>query len=511
MTALIVDDEKVICDGLRTLVGRLDLQELTTLRTAYRADDALQIVREIMPDILITDVRMPGKTGLELIADARRVRPDLRAIIVTGHDDFQLVREALRLEAIDYLLKPATRDELRAALLRAMEEINEIRESRAALANDRLSYFDSLIDATWPWFAEGVDITPTTVRRLDQGLRERVGFDTVMMVAFESQTHEAVALGRALLTRIASATGDDVLWRLREVEAAGIGVLVAATPQKLLDAVNALARAARAEGHLHVSYAGPRSGIRSLPALMDTLRRARVRKLSDDGYVHEYHDSDRLADSDRWAETRAQELADLLRRNPHAEHSPIARTAEAIREAAKDPDRLVALYDALEKNLQKALQRSPGRGSFKLPRIADFFTADKAARSIATAVERTTGYAPPGSEHRAVSRAKAFVAEHYHEQHTMQDVADRLGTSYAYFSTLFKQQTGETYSGYLTRVRMEEAARLLGETGLPVAEVAARVGYLYPKHFSRAFKKFHGRSPQQYAAGEATDDRPPTP
>ncbi|MFW6313258.1 MAG: helix-turn-helix transcriptional regulator, partial [Spirochaetota bacterium] len=115
---------------------------------------------------------------------------------------------------------------------------------------------------------------------------------------------------------------------------------------------------------------------------------------------------------------------------------------------------------------------------------------------------------------RAVGQAKAFVAEHYHEQHTMQDVADRMGMSYAYFSTLFKQQTGETYSGYLTRIRMEEAARLL-DAGLPVSKVAGRVGYLYPKHFTRAFKRFQGQTPQQYTAGQAAphapDDCRPTP
>ena len=136
------------------------------------------------------------------------MRPDLRAIVVTGHDDFELVREALRLEAIDYLLKPATRDELRASLLRAIREIDEIRETSAALDEHRWSYFHSLIDATWPWFAEGVDITPAAVRRLDEGLRERIGFEAAMLVAFESPAEDAGALGRALLERVSPASGE---------------------------------------------------------------------------------------------------------------------------------------------------------------------------------------------------------------------------------------------------------------------------------------------------------------
>ena len=105
-------------------------------------------------------------------------------------------------------------------------------------------------------------------------------------------------------------------------------------------------------------------------------------------------------------------------------------------------------------------------------------------------------------EHTVVRQAKAFVEHHYHEQHTMQDVAARMGVSYAYFSTLFKQHTGETYSHHLTRIRMEHARHLLEEVRVPVAEVAARVGYLYPKHFTRAFKKYWGVSPRGYVAGE---------
>ncbi|MFW5741762.1 MAG: response regulator transcription factor [Spirochaetota bacterium] len=509
MTVLIVDDEKVICDGLRTLIERLGLPELTTLRTAYRADDALQIAREITPHILITDIRMPGKTGLELIADARRVRPDLRAIIVTGYDDFELVREALRLEAIDYLLKPATRDEVRAALKRAVDEIRRIEESRNALDNERQSYFDSLIDAAWPWFAEGVDITPGAVRRLDEGLHERIGFEAVMSVAFESRADDAAALGRALLDRVSSATGGEAIWRLREKGTATIGVVAAATTKRLTDSVHALARAARAQRDLHFSYAEPRSGIHSLPSLMESLRRARVRKLSDDDPVHVYRGTDRPLDSDRWVQDTANDLAERFRRSPRAELTLIAEIAKAIGEAAENPDRVVGLWRALEHYLRRAV----GRSSLSLPPIEGFFTVEQAARSVAETIQRAA-HGATGHEHRAVGQAKAFVAEHYHEQHTMQDVADRMGMSYAYFSTLFKQQTGETYSGYLTRIRMEEAARLL-DAGLPVSKVAGRVGYLYPKHFTRAFKRFQGQTPQQYTAGQAAphapDDCRPTP
>ena len=99
---------------------------------------------------------------------------------------------------------------------------------------------------------------------------------------------------------------------------------------------------------------------------------------------------------------------------------------------------------------------------------------------------------------RPVRVAKQYVREHFREPITLEDVCVAAGFSVSYFSALFKKETGEGFSKYLVRVRMEEAKNLLRETNLPVAEICSRVGYSDRKHFTSVFHKFTGLNPGEY-------------
>ncbi|MFW5684191.1 MAG: response regulator transcription factor [Spirochaetota bacterium] len=494
MNLLIVDDEKIICEGLRTLVERLELPDLTSIRTSYRADDALQIAAEFQPDVLITDIRMPGKSGLELIAEMRTIQPHVRPIVVTGHDDFELVREALRLETIDYLLKPATRDGGRRAIERAFAEVRLEGASRDREADERIRYFDSVMDAAWPWFAEGTSLTDQTVSYLETTLRDRIGLDQFVVMTFEHELGDHEFHARSILERIAT-EGAARLWRLRDqpADAAAIAVLATGGAEAAREIMTRIEEATLATSGLHCSLAGPRRSLRALPGLRRDSELARVGKLSDGARVYHAPEAPAPATYDGWLESHALKVVVWLMEDRQDDAEP----SEELARAASSPLRLVALWHELE----RALRTSTGRQDLTLPTVTRFYRVEDAINALREAVRPSrTEYSD--EEHAVVRQARNFVGEHFHEQHTMQDVAARLGVSYAYFSTLFKQHTGETYSHYLTRVRMEQARRLLEEVRIPVAEVATRVGYLYPKHFTRAFKKYWGVSPRAYVAGE---------
>ncbi len=99
---------------------------------------------------------------------------------------------------------------------------------------------------------------------------------------------------------------------------------------------------------------------------------------------------------------------------------------------------------------------------------------------------------------RPIRIAKQYVQEHYSQSITLEDVCAATGFSVSYFSALFKKESGEGFSKYLTGVRMEHAKELLQESNLPVSEVCAQVGYSDLKHFTQTFKKYTNLSPAQY-------------
>ena len=98
----------------------------------------------------------------------------------------------------------------------------------------------------------------------------------------------------------------------------------------------------------------------------------------------------------------------------------------------------------------------------------------------------------------AIKDAISYIRAHLHEAISMKQVADSLHLNASYFSVLFKEQTGVTFSDYVTLRRLQKAKELLVTTGLPIWEIAEKVGYQTAKYFIKVFKENEGASPSQY-------------
>lgn len=111
MKIIVLDDEKRVCD----LVCALVLQDELNLELAGTANDGakgLQLIKEVNPDIVITDIRMPSMDGLELIEKAKDFNPNLQFIIISGYRQFDYAKKAIKFGVSDYLLKPLNQNEL---------------------------------------------------------------------------------------------------------------------------------------------------------------------------------------------------------------------------------------------------------------------------------------------------------------------------------------------------------------------------------------------------------------
>ena len=105
-----------------------------------------------------------------------------------------------------------------------------------------------------------------------------------------------------------------------------------------------------------------------------------------------------------------------------------------------------------------------------------------------------------------VRDAIAFVDEHMRDAIGMKQVADHLHLNASYFSVLFKEQTGFTFSEYLTRRRLQRAKELLAQTRMPIGEIAEQVGYQTAKYFIKVFKDSESISPSQYRRQVSDED-----
>ena len=121
---LLVDDEYMITEGLKRLIP-FDKWDMEVVATANHADDALEYVREHPVDIVISDVNMPDKTGLEMIQEMKDLLPDAYYILLSGYQEFDYVKKAMNLSVVDYLVKPVDKVELGHLLEKIVTQLRE--------------------------------------------------------------------------------------------------------------------------------------------------------------------------------------------------------------------------------------------------------------------------------------------------------------------------------------------------------------------------------------------------
>lgn len=119
---LIVDDEPVICQGLHYTIDWADYG-VEVVAEAYDGNEALQVVQEHEIDLVLTDIRMEGMDGLQLAKELKLRHPQIRVIMISGYEEFEYARQAIKLDVTDYLLKPVDIDELVAAVTGIVEDI----------------------------------------------------------------------------------------------------------------------------------------------------------------------------------------------------------------------------------------------------------------------------------------------------------------------------------------------------------------------------------------------------
>lgn len=131
---LIVDDEPIILAGLEHMI-RMENTMFTEIESVSDAFDALQLIDNFRPDLLITDIQMPAMDGLELIREAQQKNVN-RFVILSGYDVFEYAQQAVRLNVKDYLLKPIQQRELSAMLNRVALEVLEERKNMPIKSDD---------------------------------------------------------------------------------------------------------------------------------------------------------------------------------------------------------------------------------------------------------------------------------------------------------------------------------------------------------------------------------------
>ena len=513
----LVEDEIVTREGIRDNVS-WQANGCEFCGEAPDGEMALPLLQSLQPDVLITDIKMPFMDGLQLCQIVRDRWPWMKVVILSGHDEFEYAQKAVHLGVTEYLLKPVTVPDMHTMLRRVAALIDgdrerqasyrrlqgQVEESRAALREQLLLKLAvgaiPSSEAVEQGQALGLDLVArcylVVILKLD--LADGPGrFDYAayrqaqevlgglsdnnpdafllkkdwaeLVVLFKGNTAEYLEEERDLFTGRARQALVGAPWRL----AVGVGApkfRIADIHQSFVEALVGVQEADCA-GH----------GVRD-----QMVSRADLLKL-DTSAVDKYLRCGARDEFDQFFDAFVGPVGEAALQSYLLKNyllvDVVVATAQFVHELGGTVDEVVPELAAVQSLLANAQSVDQLRAEARKILLGALAFRDRISHPYADLIRQ----------------AKAYIGSRYSDPElSLNDVAAHVNHSPSHFSTLFSQETCQTFKDYVTSLRITKAKELLRTTALRAAEIAYQVGYSDPHYFSAAFKKQTGLSPTEF-------------
>jgi two-component system response regulator YesN len=533
----LVEDEIVVREGIRNNIP-WDKTAYTLAGEAPDGEMALAGIRDIKPDILITDIKMPFMDGLALSRIVKKTLPWIKIIILSGHDEFEYARKAISIGVEEYLLKPVSSQDMLEALDKIAARIDEEKEqvlSIEHLKKQVQSHEDELRERWLRGLVNGLVPGAEIVEQarelgLDLIARSYIAALIGILPPPESGGEKQGRQDRLLPAKmiIKSLTekytnailfqGDEQRYVMLIKGAAQEGEGVEAH-ESIEELVYAVAQAVKYAVERNTDYRiavgiGPvvdRLGeiSRSYHSARLIIGRQEALGLAQiaDGRSMPAEDFDRTGLLNIDGDPLLARLKYAVKKDVDA----IVRDyTKLLEDSPRDSlmleyyifgDIIVAVSKIVEElggDIKQIIPFSLNPDEIKeIINSREIFY--EKIRALFNAVIEFRESQAGGRYQAVILKARAYIDLNYRKEDiSLHTVASHVGISPNHLSTVFAQETGENFIEYLTRVRIEKAKHLLAATGMKSTDIACETGFSDPHYFSFIFKKHTGLSPREY-------------
>ena len=498
---------------------------------------AYTLIRELQPDILITDIKMPFMDGITLSRLVKKEFPSIEIILLTGYEEFEYAKEAIEIGVARYLSKPISGEQLMGEVDALAAKITEKREEQAIVEKYAREMDDKTDLMKQEFFRDLVTGRKTVPEMLEAaenlGLELIAPWYRIVLVRIRSTRHDAEEYSGAVLDteeqleKAVSEKGGIVFDRNLE----GKALLLRADSEEELDkrTEECLETLKRMETeHRSIRYfGGVGTAVNRTGEIPESFESARY------AFAHRYlNKENQFFLTNRADETAAQadfSIHDLrpnseLRRHLFAFLRTGDRTETDIflEEFFRNmgPNILASLmlrqyivmdvYFCVAEFLENEL--TGDRNTLETPDLKTGIlqsaeSAMEYIRRLVTEAVRLREQTVKNRYHEAVEKSLRYIHEHYNEEElSLNTLASYVNFSPNHLSTIFRQETGQTFISYLTDYRMKEAKELLRMSGKKSSEISLMVGYRDPHYFSYLFKKTQGMTPTQFREGGSIEE-----
>jgi two-component system, response regulator YesN len=508
MKVLIVDDEVIIRNGLSTVIN-WEEHGFSLLEPAESAEDAMELVKRQHLHIVLTDIQMSGKSGLELAREVKQLFPEIEIIVLSGYDEFAYAQDAIRAGVSEYILKTSRPEEIIKAVLRAKERLLKKQMEHEETQIQKTAFRNKLLEKLL-LEESGTDTKLLAdVEKFYPNLI--IGENRLqVMIIFSSQSNEYNSLKYTFHHDIINTLSEFLTFESLEWN----GALIFIVQNRSIEQLNKIKEAfARSERILKCNiFAAAGSNVTSLKDLKISFEEAKYVfgyrwLLGNSGYVTYDNIKDRKGIRKVCSFKEESELAALLKSGNVIELKQwIKNLLEQVRcDSDVTPDSfkvflqsvLISGYRWIERVVTTLGISSPiPDWKIKEEELLTSPPEDILFHYFERIIEKYRQLTK-GKVHY-IQEATLYIQENLNQNLSLNEVASHVHINPNYFSEIFKRETGMSYIEFVKAVKIEKAMSLLRETPAKISEVANQVGYEDIKYFSKLFRLHTGMTPSDF-------------
>lgn len=538
---LLVDDEPLILAGIASMMNWEDYN-CTVVGKATNGNQALEKMKEIQPDIVITDIKMPAMNGLDFMERCREQGYQAEFLLLTNLEEFSLAQKALRLGALDYLVKiEITPEILGESLKKAVSVCREKKdmENHAAVQEvlqknaeeTTKAFFTEIMEKRkdecgelqkkWRADVESLGLEELYVKPVLWWIRPYKQEEHIFQKTEEAAQKETMEYASSLLKQFMDRISD--VYCMINWERKGFVVIF---PEEKMP--GNIKNAGKKILHIFRDYFGMHALVAvSKPAddIWEGIRTAvgEIRAMEEYYY---YHSQDSVLYAGEFEEKELQDrhsrhnVFDISFLKKDLKQALMVQDRQKVEQVFSEVAELFSEYKPAKEQVVDACMnlyyfffdyaqggKKEEKKDFPYPseiveRLGQCFTLEENVswlKELGQWISSTMETLEGGSKtEQLVNAAKKYVQKNYKEKLTLAMISGDIGISQGYLSSVFKKTTGSNLNDYVNQVKIEKAKDLLGLHEYMMYEISDMLGFENPYYFSKVFKRITGMTPSDY-------------
>lgn len=479
---LIIDDEKFIRKSIR---NRIEWEEygFEVCAEAENGERGLEVMKEVRPNLVVVDIRMPVMDGLAFITEAKKQFPENIYVIMSAYSDFEYARKAIQIGIEDYVLKPVEEEEMYQILEKAKKKLDKMQfmkqmngsggeerqKTTGGIQVQEVVFWDK--DEEYGGKIEECINAHSYVQKKEAKVYFMDGYsrEHCFLFLLEGENFQRDDV-RAMLEEITEVCGKEVRAAYSEIYA-GTEVKKAAAEciQILQRKIFYPEKKVFCIGHFQREDEREKQYRKTKEALLQ----------AEKSFLKQEY------------EKSLQEFSGIIEQTVVKENAA-ANIEEIIRE----------IISFLSHYKEKQISQTDRNILFHRFESRDFLLSYDTAEELKTDLKSLfysfMELSGCSREKETIDSVKDYIQENYAGNLNAAEIAAKFYLNPSYFSTLFKEKTGMKLTNYIEGIRMEKAKEYLKNDVWSITEIALETGYSESNYFSKVFKKYTGMSPKQY-------------